>query len=128
MKSLKGFKVLIVDDDPDLRELVCDDFLLAGADVAAASTGKEAIVLVTQNSYDFILSDMRMPNGDGLFLASEVLKLSGPKPLFFLYSGFNDITENDLIKLGIAEVFAKPFAASDMIDSILMKFKDRIAA
>lgn len=128
MKSLKGFKVLIVDDDPDLRELVCDDFLIAGADVAAASSGNEAIVLVTQNRYDLILSDMRMPNGDGRFLASEVLKLSSPKPLFFLYSGFNDIIEDDLIKLGVAEIFEKPFVASDMIDSILMKFKDRIAA
>lgn len=127
MKSLEGFKVLIVDDDPDLRELVCDDFLLAGADVAVASSGKEAIVLVTQNNFDFIVSDMRMPNGDGRFLAGEVLKLSGPKPLFFLYSGFNDLSENDLAKLEVAEVFAKPFSASEMIDSILMKFKDRKA-
>lgn len=117
-----------MDDDPDLRELICDDFLHAGADVAAASNGNEAIVLITQNNYDFIISDMRMPNGDGCYLAIEVLKLSGPKPLFFLYSGFNDLTENDLIKLGVAEVFTKPFTASDMIDSILTKFKDRIAA
>ncbi len=125
MKLLKGFKVLIVDDDPDLREVVCDDFLYAGADVDSASSAKEAIALVTSNKYDFILSDMRMPNGDGRFLAGEVSKLSGPRPLFFLYSGFNDIIEGDLVKFGISQIFEKPYIFSEMIKLILVKFKDR---
>ncbi len=125
MTPLKGFKVLVVDDDPDLREVLSDDFVYAGADVDTASGGNEAIQLVNSHRYDFILSDMRMPNGDGRFLATEVLKLSEPKPLFFLYSGFSDVTDNELAKLEIAENFAKPILASVMISSILTKFKDR---
>lgn len=128
MKSLIGFNVLIVDDDPDLREIIYDDFLYAGAKVATASCGNEALDLVTKNSYDFIVSDFRMPNGDGHFLARAVAKLSHPKPLFFLYSGFNDISAKNMADLEIAEVFAKPLATSVMIDSILTKFKDRKAA
>lgn len=124
LTSLKGFKVLVVEDDLDLRETVSDAFVVAGAEVDIACSGKEAILLVNTRRYDFILSDMRMPNGDGHFLAAEILKLIGPKPLVFLYSGFSDITVNELTKLEIAGTFAKPFLVSEMMSSILTKFKD----
>jgi DNA-binding NtrC family response regulator len=124
MKSLEGYKVLVVDDDPDLRELMFEAFQDAGASAQSASCGRVAIELVSKNKYDFIVSDMRMPNGDGEFLAREVSKLNGPKPLFFLYSGYNDVSEEKLVDLGIAEIFTKPFNVSKMIDSILIKLKN----
>ena len=128
MKSLVGFKVLIVDDDTDLRELVSEEFLIAGAHVEAASSGNNAIDFIKKNQYDFILSDLRMPDGDGYFLANEILKISGPKPLFFIYSGYNDISESQLIELGIEEIFCKPFVMKDIIKSILMRFANRAPA
>ena len=123
MKKLNNFKVLIVDDDSDLLALVSEHFLIAGAKVEVATGGYEAINLIKAKHFDFILSDMRMPNGDGRFLAEEVLKITGPKPLFFLYTAYNDINKKELFELGILQVFAKPFIASEMIDSILLHIK-----
>ncbi len=128
MTLLKGFSVLIVEDDPDLRELVSENFLLAGASVATASSGSEAIILVNINRYDFILSDMRMPNGDGRFLAKEVMKMEGHKPLFFLYSGYNDISDKESTELGISQIFPKPIKAVELIRSILAKFNNKFVA
>jgi DNA-binding NtrC family response regulator len=127
MKWLKGVKVLVVDDDPDLCQAIYEAFQLAGADAVSARSGNEAISLIAKNSFDFVLSDMRMPNGDGAFVAKEVSKISGPKPLVFLYTGFNDISDSELTELGIAQVFTKPLSVSEMTNSILMKLQSRLA-
>lgn len=124
---LKGFKVLVIDDDPDLRELVSDDLQFAGADVDVASNALDALVLVGQNKYDFTLSDLRMPKGDGKFLAQEIQKMQEPKPLVFLYTGYNDFTNLDSEDLGISGIFTKPFEASELIQSILAKIKKNMS-
>ncbi len=128
MKKLTGFRILIVDDDPELRDLVADDFSMAGGTVDTADCGTGALEKVKKNKYDFIISDVRMPNGDGPFLAAEILKIPGHKPLFFLYSGYNDITKEETIALGIAQIFNKPFKASEMIDSIIVHLKSKLSA
>ena len=119
MNSLKGLRVLVVDDDPDLRECVSEDFQFHELHVQEASGGKEALEMIKNNSFDFIFSDMRMPDGDGRFLATELKKLQEPHPLIFLYSGFNDISSTERVELGIVEIFAKPFESKLMMKKIL---------
>lgn len=119
MSQLNGFKILVVEDDPDLREIVTDDLMFSGATVEAAESGQVAIKSIQQHKFDAVLSDMRMPNGDGRFLAQEVLKLDQTnRPLFFLYSGYSDITESEAKDLQILEVFAKPFDSKDLKNSL----------
>jgi CheY-like chemotaxis protein len=109
MKKLTGFK-----------SLIADDFLVSGAEVDTADSGASALEMVKKNKYDFIISDMRMPNGDGRFLATAILNLIGEKPMLFLYSGYNEITVQESAALGIAQIFNKPFKSSEMIDSIIV--------
>ena len=120
MNKLAGFKVLIVDDDAELRELVSEDFLMAGAQVETAASGNEALSLIRAKVFDFVLSDMRMPNGDGRFLAKEIFKIEGLKPMLFLYSGYSEI---ETAELNIAQVFSKPIPTTQMIDSIRRHLK-----
>lgn len=120
MKKLVGFNALIVEDDPDILELISEDFSYAGASVEMATCGFDAINLIKKRSFDFILSDMRMQNGDGRFVASELQKIQSPRPLLFIYSGFNDLNKNKLAELGISELFFKPIATKVMIDTILL--------
>ena len=83
---------------------------------------------IKEKKFDFVLSDLRMPNGDGRFLAKEVLKMAEPKPVVFLYSGYIDIDESTFNKLGIKQIFTKPFSTVAMINSILRDLKTRTAA
>lgn len=122
MKKLGGFKVLIVDDDPDLSEIVSEVFTISGAETESAENGTVAIGLIRSKKFDFILSDMRMPNGDGRFLAKEILKMEGSKPLIFLYSGYNDIEPSEAKELNIAQIFIKPYELSKIIESVLSHF------
>lgn len=119
MSKLKGLKILVVDDDPDLRELVSDAFAMEGADVRNAESGQVASTLMKLYQFDIVMSDMRMANGDGRFVANCVLQLKEPKPVVYIYSGYNDLKQEELQKLGILEVFSKPFSLSKVADAFL---------
>ena len=125
MDTLKGLSVLVVDDDPDLRECLVEDFSYHGLSVQEASCGKEAIELIQNNHFDFVFSDMRMPDGDGRFLAKEIKKMNNPKPILFLYSGFNDISNNEKLELDILEIFTKPLDSKVMMKDILVFLKNK---
>jgi two-component system OmpR family response regulator len=125
MKKLNGLKVLVVEDDPDLREVVSDDFSISGAIVQCAASGQEAMSIIRKSQFDFIFSDLRMPNGDGRYLAQELLTIQSPRPVFFIYSGDTQIDVNEMRALNIAQVFSKPFSFSKIVDSILSYLPDK---
>ena len=126
MSQLKGFKILVVEDDPFLREYLVEDLVLAGVEVASAESGQAALEQVQSQDFDAVLSDMRMPNGDGLFLAREILQLSqGHKPLFFLYTGHCDISSAEQKDLHITQIFSKPFDSLTLYSSIFNHLSQR---
>ncbi len=125
MESLKGLRVLVVDDDPDLRECVAEDFEYYGLIVQKAECGNQALGLIQKNQFDFVFSDMRMPDGDGRFLAREIKKINSNRPMFFLYSGYNDISDSEKIVFGIREIFTKPLESKTMIKKILEHFNNQ---
>ena len=129
MSQLKGFKILIVEDDADLREVVLDDLSMAGATVDSAESGQAALKLIQSHQFDAILSDMRMANGDGRYLAKELSKMrTANKPLFFLYSGYNDISDLEAADLQIIEIFSKPFDTIKLKNSLFNHLSKKIVA
>ena len=60
--------ILLVDDDPAMREMVADLLSSAGHDVQTAANGREAIEATEGRNFDCILSDIQMPEMDGLAL------------------------------------------------------------
>lgn len=91
-----------------------------------AQSGKAAIeVLKSSNAFDFILSDVRMPAGDGIFLLKNVREIFAKPPLFYFLTGFAANFEvQDLINLGANGVIEKPFQTDDLINSILTAVKN----
>ena len=71
-KQTKSYKILVVDDEPDLRELLADEFEYAGHKPFLASNGKEAYDLCTNEEFDAVISDVRMPGGDGIELLEDI--------------------------------------------------------
>ena len=77
MSLLTGFKILVVEADPDLREIVTGDFMMARAAVESAEHGQAGLkcIQLQLQRFDAVLTDMRMPNGDGRFLAKAVTEV-----------------------------------------------------
>lgn len=70
--NLKGLRVLVVDDDPDARFLVCTVLTQAEAIVATAASAEEALSQIQQFNPDLLISDIGMPNCDGYGLIQHI--------------------------------------------------------
>ena len=82
MNKRLGLKILIVDDEPDILELIAEEFNHHGHVVSIASSGNEAIEFLKKGKFDFVVSDFKMPNGSGLDILNFV-NLMDVKPIFF---------------------------------------------
>ena len=107
-------KVMIVDDEQLLRELLVEEFALAGFDVQEASNGRDAFKLIATGGFAAVVSDVRMPGGDGLELLDSVMKMTEVKPLVFMITGFADISEPAVIQRGAQRLFSKPMSLEEM--------------
>lgn len=106
---LEGKSILVVDDEPDLREILCDEFALVGAKVAEAPNGREALKRAEENSFDVIVSDLRMPGGDGVALTQALKSRESSSPLIVLMTGFADLTAEEAFEMGAEGFLTKPF-------------------
>jgi CheY-like chemotaxis protein len=65
-------RILVIDDERAVRELISDALAIEGHDVHTAENGKEALDLIGQHRYDLVFCDLRMPEMDGQRLYEEV--------------------------------------------------------
>lgn len=100
-------RVLVVDDEPDVRELLCEEIDLLGYSTISAASGRQALEKLASEAVDVVVSDVRMPDGDGLFLLKE-LRAKFRIPVI-LISGFTDLTPASGFDLGAVAVLAKPY-------------------
>jgi len=111
--------ILIVDDEADLRDAISFDFKRKGFKVLTASCGEEAVRVIDSNKIDLILSDVRMPNGDGLSILDHVKKKNVFTPVVMFITGFADITLEEAFERGADAVFSKPFDRKVLMESVI---------
>ena len=112
MKDL--VKVLVVDDDSLVRDLLCEILTEEGYSVDSASNGIEALEKLEAGRFDLVTSDIEMPEMTGIELAREMRSISSP-PLI-LMSG-NIYTKEESIAL--ADYFLlKPFEFNDLLSIV----------
>lgn len=118
MASLKkNLTVLVVDDETDILELIEDEFKYQGYDTLSATCGNDAISILKQNHVDVVVSDYKMPNGNGMTVLTHVNHMT-KKPYFFFVSGQADVTSDAAVKAGATKFFAKPFDLEELIKEI----------
>jgi DNA-binding NtrC family response regulator len=109
--------ILCVDDEADILELFRDEFMDCGYKVLEASNGVDAFSLFQGNEIDCIVSDIRMPGGDGVELVKKV-KGEGSEIPIFLVTGFSDYTSEELTGLGVNAVIFKPFDLEEVVEMV----------
>ncbi len=101
-------KILIVDDDADLRAIVRDVLKDEGFSVIEAKEGLSGIKLFKSNLPDAVLLDMKMPHMDGLATLRELKKLDGTVPVVMLTAHGDIPTAVEAIKSGAYDFTVKP--------------------
>jgi two-component system chemotaxis response regulator CheY len=107
-----SIKVLVVDDSQATRELVCATLEeLPDAEVTESATGFEALKVLPRQHFDLIITDINMPDINGLELINFVKKnpLYRDVPLFILSSESREQDRARGLALGAAEYLTKPF-------------------
>lgn len=108
-------KILIVDDEDDIRANVQDILSDLGYDCDVASNGNEALKLVRETQYDVALLDFKMPGMDGLTLYREIKKLQ-PAIVAILVTAFADGTTPDEVReAGAWKLVRKPVEMSELL-------------
>ena len=103
-----ALRILFVDDEPDLLESLSLYFSSAGRVVETASSGNEALKLCEKNEYDVVITDIRMANGDGLFLLESLKQRNQLSPIVVMMSGFSEVTKDEAVRKGAYDLIPKP--------------------
>ena len=102
-------RVLIVDDERSMRELLEIWFLQRGTEVDVAPDGAKAITLINSHAYDLILTDMRMPKSSGMEVLTHARKTLPDTPVIMMTAFASPETAVSAMKLGALDYFTKPF-------------------
>ncbi|MFA6235997.1 MAG: response regulator [Bacteriovorax sp.] len=117
MTRKKNLTVLIVDDEPDILELMEEEFNYCGYNTLTAICGNDAIKILDSQKVDIVVSDYKMPNGNGMSVLSHVNKMA-IRPIFFFVSGQADVSVEDALRAGAKKFFSKPFDLDELIKDI----------
>lgn len=112
----KGLKLLLVDDEIDLREILKDEFEYEGFLVTEAGTGKQAYETLSTQKFDIVVSDIRMPELSGVELLELLRDNNSTLPPVILITGYADITNDEAYDKGAYAIFAKPFNINEIIE------------
>ena len=112
---LKDTSILIVDDEDSICDILREEFSLFGAEVNIAKNGNEAYAMLENNMYNILITDIKMPNGDGVSLIKKINEKLNYKPKIFICTGFHSLTVDEIKSLNITSVLEKPFSINDFL-------------
>jgi DNA-binding response OmpR family regulator len=115
LKASKSIgRVLIVDDEPDLREILVEEFESYGYAVTETGSGQAAKEILKREPIDLVVSDMRMPGMGGIDLLKWIRSLAKPPAVIFI-SGYTELSEREFIEMGASALFLKPFKLKEVL-------------
>jgi len=103
-------RVLVVDDEAAIRDLLLRTLSLAEYDVDVAADGQAALDRMRQQPYDLLVTDLRMPGGiDGLSVIREAKRFNSDIPVIIITGYSSEASAIDAVNLGVTGYLTKPF-------------------
>ncbi len=107
-------RILVVDDDEQIREVLSDMLTIDGHSATACADGYQALEAVDEQSFDLIITDLGMPGMSGLDLAAVVHEKFPQLPIAMITGWGTQLDEEDVSLKGIKTVLPKPFHLKDV--------------
>jgi two-component system response regulator HydG len=112
-------RILVVDDQRDVAELVQAVLEDAGYAVEAVYGGQAALDRLRQTVYDLVVCDVRMPDVDGMAVYDAVAQLVPSRPLVLFMTGYGDSpAESEFLRTTAAVALAKPLGIDKLLESV----------
>src|SRR6188474_1125652 len=122
-------RVLVVDDEKFIRDILADFLTMEGYAVRTADDGTQAVNELSRSNFALVISDLKMPKMGGLDLLQHVAKMQ-PEALTVIMTGFGTVeTAIDAMKHGAYDYILKPFKVEEIVHIVQRGLeKQRLAA
>lgn len=117
--NLSRYKVLVVDDEAQMRELIVKLLSLLGHQCITAGSGLEALEKAEEEKIDAVVTDIVMPEMDGIVLTRELSKKRYRLPIMIITGHSKEYSEESALAAGAREFIRKPFS----IEEFLLRFR-----
>ena len=113
---LESFDVLVVDDDPDVLDVLALALRSEGATVTTAADGDEAIAQLARKRPDLIVLDMMLPRRSGFLVLEEIQTHDAPPPVIMVTANEGRRHRSYAESLGVAAYLNKPISIERLLD------------
>ena len=102
-------RVLVVDDEEAVRDLIVKTLTMADYEVNSAADGQSALDALKDTDFDLLITDLRMPGMDGLTVIRQARRLSPSLPIIIITGYSTEASAIEAINLGVCGYLTKPF-------------------
>ncbi len=110
--------ILVIDDDEEIRDLLEMILMADGHKVTLAEDGEQGMERYRKNKFDLIITDIIMPNKDGIDVIADMINTENPIPIIAMSGGRRKITSDfnlqSAASMGVTETLKKPFTEFDL--------------
>ncbi len=115
---MPSHSVLLIDDEPVLRETISDSLRHEGFEVTTGSSGEEGIESFKSQSHDLVIVDLIMEGMGGIEVSKEILKLKPETPVMILTGHGSLATAIEALQLKLHDYILKPIDRADLIEKV----------
>jgi excisionase family DNA binding protein len=108
-------RVLVVDDEASIRDLLAKTLALAEYDVDVAPDGRSALERMRMYPYDLLIADLKMPGMDGLTVIREAKRYKSDLPVIIITGFSTESSAIEAVNLGVAGYLTKPFRVPQVL-------------
>jgi EAL domain-containing protein (putative c-di-GMP-specific phosphodiesterase class I) len=113
-----GARILVVDDEPEMRHLMTRMLQGAGYDVRSAADGEAALHLLDTDSVDLVVTDLSMPRADGLTVLRRIRERNEELPVLLVAGAPTTDSAIRAVRLRATEYLTKPFDPETLLDAV----------
>jgi excisionase family DNA binding protein len=108
-------RVLVVDDEESIRDLLAKTLALAEYDVDVAPDGRSALERMRMYPYDLLIADLKMPGMDGLSVIREAKRYKSDLPVIIITGFSTETSAIEAVNLGVSGYLTKPFRVPQVL-------------
>lgn len=121
---MNGYNILVVDDEASTRDLISALLMSKGHRCDIASDGLEALEKISETAYDAVITDIVMPNMDGVSLTREITRRYHDMPVMVITGFVDERTSSEVLDAGAMDFITKPFSAEELAVRVEKMMRD----
>jgi DNA-binding response OmpR family regulator len=117
-------RILLVDDEPRIRDFITRALATAGFGVDAARNGSDGLRMALAGDYGLVILDLVMPDLDGRHILTQLLAQRREQPVLVLSCLADVTTKVDCLELGAQDYLTKPFSLAELLARVRVRLRD----